>query len=82
MVFQKGFLLRYALVFAMSLNLVTLGCAPSAHAEVVSTAAFNPVVDAMHALRTSTISSRRITYAVSSLGLALIRRTHKRVSRR
>jgi hypothetical protein len=33
-------------------------------------------------LRTSTISSRRITYAVSSLGLALIRRTHKRVSRR
>lgn len=41
MVSQKGFLLRYALVLAMSLNLVTLGWAPAAHAEVVSTAAFN-----------------------------------------
>ena len=45
MVFQKGFLLRYALVFAMSLNLVTLGWAPSAHAEVVSTSRVQSVVD-------------------------------------
>src|SRR5262245_19355820 len=41
MVFQKGFLLRNALILAMSLNLVTLGWAPAANAEVVSTAAFN-----------------------------------------
>ena len=38
---QRGFLLRHALVLAMSLNLITLGWAPAVNAEVVSTAAFN-----------------------------------------
>ena len=41
MIVKKGFLLRNALLLAMSLNLVTLGWAPAANAEVVSTAAFN-----------------------------------------
>jgi hypothetical protein len=41
MVSQKGFLLRNALLLAMSLNLVTLGWAPAVSAEVVGTAAFN-----------------------------------------
>jgi hypothetical protein len=41
MVSQKVFLLRNAWLVAMSLNLVTLGWAPAANAEVVGTAAFN-----------------------------------------
>jgi hypothetical protein len=41
MVSQKSFLLRNALLLAMSLNLVTLGWVPAANAEVISTATFN-----------------------------------------
>jgi hypothetical protein len=38
---RKNPLLRTALLLAMSLNLVTLGWAPAASAQVVSTATFN-----------------------------------------
>ncbi len=37
----NGFLLRNALIFAMCLNLVSLGCIPAAHAEVIGTPAFS-----------------------------------------
>ncbi len=37
---SNGFLLRYALIVTMCLNLVSLGCIPAAHAEVIGTPAF------------------------------------------
>ena len=37
----SGLLFRNALIFAMSLNLVSLGCIPAAHAEVISTPTFS-----------------------------------------
>ncbi len=38
---QTGSLLRNALILAMSLNLVTLGVVPAAHAEVIGTPTFS-----------------------------------------
>ena len=38
---NNGFLLRNALIFAMSLNLVSLGCIPTASAEVIGTPTFS-----------------------------------------
>ena len=38
---QRKFLMRNALLLTMALNLVTLGWADAAHAQVVGTAAFN-----------------------------------------
>jgi hypothetical protein len=37
---SNGFLLRYALIVTVCLNLVSLGCIPAAHAEVIGTPAF------------------------------------------
>ena len=41
MIKPNGFLLRNALIFAMCLNLVSLGCIPAAHAEVIGTPTFS-----------------------------------------
>ncbi len=41
MIKPNGFLLRNALIFAMCLNLVSLGSIPAAHAEVIGTPAFS-----------------------------------------
>jgi hypothetical protein len=38
---RNGFSLRYTLILAMSLNLVSLGCIPAAHAEVIGTPTFS-----------------------------------------
>jgi len=38
---NNGFLLRNALIFAMSLNLVSLGCIPTANAAVIGTPTFS-----------------------------------------
>jgi hypothetical protein len=38
---RNGFSLRTALIFSMSLNLVSLGCIPAAHAEVIGTPTFS-----------------------------------------
>ena len=38
---HNGFLLRNALILAMSLNLVSLGVVPAAHAEVIGTPTFS-----------------------------------------
>ncbi len=38
---RKGFLFQNALVIAMSLNLVSLGCIPAAHAAVIGTPTFS-----------------------------------------
>ena len=38
---SNGFLLRNALMCALCLNLVSLGCIPAAHAEVIGTPAFS-----------------------------------------
>src|SRR4030095_12672003 len=38
---SNGFLLRNALILTMCMNLVSLGCIPAAHAEVIGTPAFS-----------------------------------------
>jgi hypothetical protein len=38
---SNGFLLRNALICALCLNLVSLGCIPAAHAEVIGTPVFS-----------------------------------------
>ena len=42
---NNGSLLRQALIFALCLNLASLGCLPAAHAEVIGTPTFSQSMD-------------------------------------